>query len=204
MRLPCQRTADGCVVGKKNAIFRSHKPQNTLSMKLQTISLFAILLLSALACSKDKGDTTHSPTRVMIYMHDQPINYQQVNIDLQAVEIKGNGPGEEIVLGDYAGIYNLLDLQNGIDTLIADTEVNYSFVSQIRLILGPNNSVMVDSTLHPLQTPSAQQSGLKINVHAPLTDLELLVLSIDFDANESVHQLGNGNFQLHPVIRLDD
>lgn len=172
-------------------------------MKLQTISLFAIILISALACSKDKGDTPNSPTRIMVYMHDQPIPFQQVNIDLQSIEIKGNGNNEVVVLGDYAGVYNLLDLQNGIDTLIADTEVNYSYISQIRLILGPNNTVMVDSTLYDLQTPSAQQSGLKINVHAPLTDLDTLIISLDFDANESVHQMGNDEYQLHPVIHVD-
>lgn len=172
-------------------------------MKLQTISLLAVIFITALACSKDKDQTTNSPTRVMVYLHDQPIAYQQVNIDLQSIEIKGNGDGEVIVIGDYAGIYNLLDLQNGIDTLIADTEVNFSYISQVRLILGPNNTVMVDSTLYDMQTPSAQQSGLKINVQSPLGDLDSLIINLDFDASESVHQLGNGDYQLHPVIHLD-
>lgn len=172
-------------------------------MKLQTISLFAIILISALACSKDKDETPNSPTRIMVYMHDQPIAYQQVNIDLQSIEIKGNGDGEVVVLGDYAGIYNLLDLQNGIDTLIANTEVTYSYVSQVRLILGPNNTVMVDSTLYDLQTPSAQQSGLKINVQTPLNNMDTLMISLDFDASQSVHQMGNDEYQLHPVIHLD-
>lgn len=173
-------------------------------MKFHRIILSALILLSALACSDDKDDSPQTPTTVMVYMHDQPIEYQQVNIDLQSVEIKGNGDDEVIVLGAYAGVYNLLDLQNGIDTLIANTEVNYTYISQVRLILGPDNTVMVDSTLYDMQTPSAQQSGLKINVQSSINNLDTLVLNLDFDASESVHQLGNGNYQLHPVIHLDE
>jgi hypothetical protein len=161
-----------------------------------------VLLLGVTACKKDEANNV-SPTRVVIKMHDQPANYQQVNIDLQKVIIKGQGQTAEIELDQYAGIYNLLDLQNGLDTLIGDTIINFGYISQVRLVLGPNNTVMVDSVLHPLQTPSAQQSGLKINVHADVSAIDTFFISLDFDALESVHQTGNGTYQLHPVIHLD-
>lgn len=169
--------------------------------------LIAGLLIFFLAssCTEDDSEITAptSSTRVKVVLHDQPIDFQQVNIDLQAIEFKGSGANDVVIEESYAGIYNLLDLQNGLDTLIGDTVLNFSNLSQIRLILGPNNTVMVNDTLYPLQTPSAQQSGLKINVQAALAQLDSLTISLDFDANESVHQLGNGNYQMHPVIRLD-
>ncbi|MFZ6052162.1 DUF4382 domain-containing protein [Halocola ammonii] len=175
-------------------------------MKSNIIIALAAVILIAAGCSKDNEDlnSTDSPTRVKIYMHDQPIDYQQVNIDLQAIELKGSGEDQFIELGEFAGIYNLLDYQNEVDTLVGDSLINFAYLSQIRLILGPENSVMVDSVLYPMQTPSAQQSGLKINVNQSLSEMDTLVVSFDFDANESVHQLGNGDYQLHPVIHLDE
>ncbi len=171
------------------------------------ITLFLCAGLFAFAaCSDDdngSAEVPSSPTRLVVYMHDQPAQYQQVNIDLQSVEFKGSGGDNMVLDGNYAGIYNLLDLQNGLDTLIADTVVNYGALTQIRLILGPNNTVMVDNVLHPLQTPSAEQSGLKINVQSALSGLDSLVLNIDFDAHESVVETGNGGYILKPVLTLE-
>jgi len=171
--------------------------------KYSVLLCVALLVLAACGDDDNENNTPNSPTRLMVYMHDQPAAYQQVNIDLLSVEFKGSGAADITLDGDYAGIYNLLDLQNGLDTLIADTVVNYGNLTQIRLILGPNNTVMVDSVLYPLETPSAQQSGLKINVQLALAGLDTLVLSLDFDAYESVNQTGNGTYMLHPVLHLD-
>ena len=45
-----------------------------------------------------------------------------------------------IEISSNPGIYNLLDFTNGKDTLIADAELSGGSNSQIRLILGDNNS----------------------------------------------------------------
>ena|SRR5665647_2021879 len=47
------------------------------------------------------------------------------------------------------GVYNLLDLSNGISTLIATGDMQPGTVSQIRLILGSNNTVTVGG-VYPL------------------------------------------------------
>lgn len=171
------------------------------------LSAIIVSLLLLNACNKDV-DPTIDPidkpsTLLMVYLHDQPIDYQEVNIDIQEVRIKGYGNNDEYDLADNAGVYNLLDYQNGLDTLLGSITVDYDSISQIRLVLGLENTVMVDSVLYPLETPSAQQSGLKINVHGVLTYVDTFVVSLDFDASESIHQLGNGDFQLHPVIHVD-
>jgi len=58
---------------------------------------------------------------------------------------------------------------NGKDTLLVTDEIPSGMLSQIRLILGENNSVMVDSIVYDIKTPSAQESGLKLNVHQDIT-----------------------------------
>jgi hypothetical protein len=59
-----------------------------------------------------------------------------------------------------------------LDTLLGDIELPAGKVSQLRLILGSNNSIKVAGQvlLLPLTTPSAQQSGLKVQIHTDLKE----------------------------------
>jgi len=95
----------------------------------------------------------------------------------------------------------LLDYSNGLDTLIASGDLEAGKISQIRLILGTNNTVVVDGIVHPLSTPSAQQSGLKLKVNETFEAGVSYSILLDFDANQSIVATGNGEYQLKPVIR---
>jgi hypothetical protein len=55
-----------------------------------------------------------------------------------------------------------------VEKLITDT-LEISKVQQIRLILGTRNTV-VDGITYPLSTPSAEQSGLKLQVNQTLQE----------------------------------
>lgn len=146
------------------------------------------------------SDSTSKSYPYSVRMTDAPGPYEKVNIDLQAVEVTGSD-GQVVTLNTTAGIYNLLDLSNGISTLIATSTLKDSKVEQIRLVLGTNNSVVVGGVSYPLSTPSAEQSGLKLLVNQTLqADIQNEIL-IDFDANVSVIQTGNGAYKLKPVLR---
>ncbi len=150
-------------------------------------------------CKKETPATTTAPTPYSVRLTDAPGNFTAVNIDLQAVELTGNG--KAVTLNVNPGIYNLLDFTNGIDTLIATGSVTLKKVQQIRLILGTNNSVVVDSVKYPLTIPSGSESGLKLQVHQELQPGVAYSVLLDFDANQSVVLTGNGTYQLKPVIR---
>ena len=79
-------------------------------------------------------------------------NFNAVNIDIQSVEVTGNR-GNTVILHTNTGIYNLLDFTYGLNILIARGEFESGSLSQIRLILGPNNTVTVDGVVYPLRTP---------------------------------------------------
>ncbi len=146
------------------------------------------------------SDSTSKSYPYNVRMTDAPGPYDKVNIDLKAVEVIGNN-GQNVSLNTTAGIYNLLDISNGLSTLIATSTLTDSKVAQIRLVLGTNNSVVVDGVSYPLSTPSAEQSGLKLLVNQTLqADIQNEIL-IDFDANVSVIQTGNGVYKLKPVLR---
>jgi len=170
-------------------------------MKKALLITFAFGLIAFIACNK--GDSKDSVT-LNIRLTDGPGDYQQVNVDIQEVRIKSaNDTAQWITLNTNAGIYNLLDFQNGVDTLLATGMVPSDMLKEVRFILGDDNSVMVDSVIHPLTTPSAQQSGLKIKIDKSL-NLDINTLVLDFDAEQSIVETGNGGYILKPVIKIKD
>lgn len=150
--------------------------------------------------SSCRKTTDNPPYTYSVRMTDAPGPFNAVYIDLQSVEITG-GDGKTVVMNVNAGIYNLLNFSNGLDTLIATGSLNNATVQQIRLILGPNNTVVVNNVSYPLSTPSAEQSGLKLQVHQTLQAGVNYEVLLDFDANESIIETGSGTYKLKPVIR---
>ena len=173
--------------------------KNTIA--LMSLGLVALLMGS---CQKDNNSTTASGTAALtIRMTDGPGNYDKVNIDLQSVEIMSETEGK-VMLNTNPGVYNLLDFSNGMDTVIATGTLKTGNISQVRLILGSNSSVVVGGQTYPLATPSAEESGLKLQLQNSLVAGVSYSLLLDFDASKSIVQQGNGGYLLKPVIRLID
>jgi hypothetical protein len=168
-------------------------------MKITQV-LFAFALMSLVFAScKDETSTTEYTIRLT----DGPGPFTAVNIDIQSIELTGKN-SELVTLNTMAGIYNLLDLTNGVDTIIATAGLEISQVKQIRLILGPNNTVEINGQIYPLSTPSADQSGLKIKVNHTLQPGEVYPVLLDFDAAKSIVETGKGEYKLKPVLRTID
>jgi len=173
-------------------------------------TLFSTLLLAGLflffSCNKSTSNTHGTTGRLEVRLTDAPVNYDAVYIDIRQVAVNasadsGTGSGWQTIPMLRPGIYNLLDFRNGIDTVLAAADLPAGKISQLRLILGDSNSVVVGGQSYPMKTPSAQQSGLKLNIHATLTGGIVYRLWIDFDAAHSIVTTGNGKYILKPVIR---
>ncbi len=138
-----------------------------------------------------------------VRLTDAPGDYDEVNIDIVDVQVNsGSDDGGWKSLEVTKGVYDLLKLTNGIDTLLGKTELPAGRVSQVRLVLGTNNSLKIDGQSVTLSTPSAQQSGLKLQVNADLVEGITYKLLLDFDAARSVVKAGtSGKYNLKPVIR---
>lgn len=153
--------------------------------------------------TQSTGGSNSQTASYSIRMTDAPGPYSEVNIDLIGVRVLCED-GTDTMMSVNAGIYNLLDFANGLDTVIAKSIFDTCTITQIRLILGPNNTVVIDSVSYPLSTPSAQQSGLKIQIHQVLAAGTNVSTLLDFDANQSIIKQGNGTYKLKPVIRVVD
>lgn len=161
--------------------------------------VLALALTSAtifIACNKESRSSI-----LQIKLTDAPADWDEVNVDVKGVMINFRDDSTGwISLQAKDTIYNLLGLQNGLDTLIAQGTVPTNTVREVRLILGDNNTIKANGQVYPLTIPSGSTSGLKIKVNKRL-DATLETIVLDFDAGASVTEEQDG-YKLRPVIRV--
>jgi hypothetical protein len=171
--------------------------ENSMKTKffIPVIILFTISI-SIIACKKNSKTVP-----VQILLTDNPTNYDEVNVHIMDIKVKMNNDDAGWTNIDAKDTtINLLDLQDGITKLIASGDVPEGVLKEVRFILGSDNSIVVDGSSHPLQTPSAEDSGLKIKIDKHLEET-LNTIVLDFDAALSVKE-ENGSYKLSPVIRV--
>ena len=173
---------------------------------LLPLATIALLIFTINACKKTDV-SANQQSKMNIYLTDAPASYKAVWIDVQKVMVKSDetdsADGWVEVPLLKPGMYNLLNFRNGEDTLLGGVDLPAGKVSQIRLILGDSNSIeLEDGSTVDLKTPSAQESGLKLNLDAELQPGIPYELVLDFDAARSIVKAGNsGKYLLKPVIR---
>ena len=174
------------------------KTLKLIALGLTLITGTAIVFTS---CKKDSESTS----TLQIRLTDAPTAFDEVNVDIREINVKfsddTSGSNGWVSMPTNAGIYNLLGLQNGVDTLLASLVLPQQTVKEIRLVLGPNNTIKDNGTIYPLVIPSGSQSGLKIKISKKLAATLETVL-IDFDAALSVKKEGNGDYKLRPVLKI--
>lgn len=198
-------------------------------MKYLRIMLMAFLASVLAACGGggDSTSTTSAKGTLSVKLTDAPASaYEQVVVTINEVRVhrsdtaeEGDGGWESLDVGE--GVLplqvDLLDLRNGVLASLGDIELEAGQYSQIRLVLAenPRNGngqlanyvvVRVDETTtetHPLTTPSAQQSGVKLIHPFEVPDGKKVELVLDFDAARSVVKAGNsGQYLLKPTIAV--
>lgn len=176
------------------------------TLKLIPILAIAITLVIS-SCSKDELD---GKSQMTVKMTDAPAAYDSVLVEVDHVEVH-YADGDEndnasgwVSLQTNAGVYDLLQLRNGVTVVLADgEEIPAGKITQMRLVLGNGNRVVVAGVSFALSTPSAQSSGLKINVNTTMKSGKHYELVLDFDADASIVLQGNGSYLLKPVIKVN-
>jgi hypothetical protein len=116
-----------------------------------------------------------------------------------------------IVISEEEQGYDLLTLKDAY-TLLAGVDLEEGIYTQIRLKIVDGNDangdpktyvkLVGDDTKYPLEVPSGTKSGLKLIHPFRITADSETVLYLDFDAEESVKQTGNGQYKLKPTIAI--
>lgn len=165
-----------------------------ISKFVLALAAFGTILTS---CNTDGQEETAS---FSINLVDAPGDYDKVNVEVTGVEVIIDD--EIINVPVKADVYDLLELTGGISALLAEGEFPAGDLSQMRLILGHNNNLVIDGTEHALKTPSGQETGLKLNIHQSLEPGIRYDFILDFNVDKSIVVLGgNSGYILKPVIR---
>src|SRR5215216_4412111 len=129
---------------------------------LLAVAFFGIFVL--VSCKKD-----NKTVPVQILLTDNPDTYTAVNIHIKEIKVKINNDDTGwIHIDSKDTTINLLDLQNGITSVIAQDNLPEGVLQEVRFILGDDNTIVDNGVTYPLQTPSAEDSGLKIKINKQL------------------------------------
>lgn len=166
-----------------------------------------IVMLGFQSCAND--DDSSNTARVQLKLVDAPGDYLEVNVNI--VDIQYNNSDSEagwVSFGtpeDYPMNVDLTTLIAGNSFLLADQVIPSGMLKQIRLVLGDGNTLKVEGqeTMMPLNTPSAMQSGLKLNMNTTLEGGFSYIFILDWDVQKSVVKTGSGMYNLKPVIRVN-
>jgi hypothetical protein len=196
------------------------------------VGITAVLTIVACNKNNSSGSNPNIPkgkSQLSVYMMDDPITYDSVFIDIRqiAVEIdtaskqtdadeddewnddfcgRGRDSHDKSVIWDTLnitpGVYNLLALRNGTDTLLTSSLITTGKILKVRITLGNDNKIYTDSTTsYPLEV-FGPNPFFTINVRrddvASVTNNELK-LWLDFNLSHSIF-FWNGEFLLRPNI----
>lgn len=188
----------------------------------RTLSLIASVSAAALvaACGGGGGDGAASGT-LSVAMTDAPsCGYDAVHVTVKKVRVHqsataaDNDSGWTDITLDPARKINLLNLTNGVLEELGQTSLPPGHYSQMRLVLDANtgsakaNSIVLttnpsNTTEISLDTPSAVQSGIKLNHEFDVVSGQRVDLVLDFDACKSIVKKGNsGAYGLKPVVSV--
>lgn len=202
-----------------------------LTSKPMWLTGIAMLTFSLLfySCKKDVSIDNTIPqgsSKLSVFLTDGPVDYQKVLIDILRIEVKidtclrnhdddHDQPGCDDdhdqhhsnceiwdTLNINPGVYDILKLRNGLDTLLASGFVLNGKVLRIKFTLGDNNSVVVDNSSHPLLLVNNQHfvyANIK-REHLDSISSNNFQLYLDFDLTRSI-KYNNLQYYLKPVLK---
>jgi hypothetical protein len=194
--------------------------------------IVAVLIVLSCNKNNSSGSNPNIPqgkSQVSLYMMDAPIQLDSVFIDVRQITMevdtaskesdaddpgqwsdswcgRGRGPSNKSVIWDTLsitpGVYNLLALRNGTDTLLGSSLMTTGKILKIRITLGNDNKIFTDSTTsYPLEV-FGPKPYFTINVSrtdvATVTNNEFKIW-LDFNLARSII-FWNGEFLLDPYI----
>lgn len=180
---------------------------------------FVIGAFVIVSCSSGGNDNSLSkltssysikPANLRVSLTDAPNHdLKEVHISVEHAELwlEKDGTEGRLIIAQGLGDVDLLTLRDGVLLPLADVDIPAGVkVKAIRLVLNADNNYAVkgDDSICPMQTPSGQQSGIKILLKESV-EFESgsnYSMIMDFDAAKSVVVKGNGDCLLKPVLKL--
>jgi hypothetical protein len=161
--------------------------------------LLGLLVLTAgsVGCDHSDGVMGGGNSQVRVMLTDAPadqIASAKVTISRVYLVRDDDAQVDLRLESDTPLSFELLDLRNGLTALLADHAVPAGNYNQLRLVVESAEVTLVDgvtfsdgTTTKSLTVPSGMQSGIKVQLGAPIdADAgELTIVTVDFDVEDN-------------------
>ncbi len=182
-----------------------------MKIKLSIIAFIISAFFVLEGCNDESGSANNETARIQFKLIDAPDErYEEVNIEI--IDIQYNNSEDQegwLSLNPENGYpikVDLTELVAGNSLLLADEIIPSGPINQMRLVLSDNNTLLIkgnDQVIN-LDTPSAEQSGLKLKLDTDLKGGFSYTFILDWNVNKSIVKAGNsGKYILKPVIRVN-
>ncbi|HLK28709.1 MAG TPA: DUF4382 domain-containing protein [Puia sp.] len=190
------------------------------------------IVLFTVACNKNNSSSSGIPqgqSKMSVFINDGPVNFAKVLIDIRQIAVlvdtanqqnasdddhqwddnfcgHGRGQNNKSLIWDTLsitpGVYDLLQLRNGTDTLLGSGTYPTGKVIRIRITLGSDNTIFTDSTTsYPLEV-FGPNPYFDVNVRRDnVNDISNnnFQIWLDFNLGRSIF-FWSGTFYLKPYI----
>ena len=210
------------------------KKRNTFYYVYVAAMLAVIVLIATSCAKTSSSETPLGQQSLSLYLTDAPAVFDKVLVDIKSIQVlvdtsrntrvsdtcsferigrdhhdrRPKAKNDSLLvwedLGISAGIYDVLQLRNGVDTLLATKSVPKGAVRMIKIELGTNNSVVVDSVTYPVLLPADFPGYVILKFQGHEMDEYLPRKSriwLDFDIAHSIIKEGNGSYYLRPFFK---
>ena len=188
-------------------------------LRRSLLSLVGALALTVLGCTNSTSEGTGTLT---VRLTDAPFPFSEVasvdvfivRIDARTADVTPEDSEDESDMGGWTTIatpnalINLLDLSNGTTTNLGEATLPTGLYRGFRLVIDPSQSsvTLKDGTLPNVKWPSADKTGIKINLDNAISLTENgSVLVVDFDVGRSFvlrgNEIRNNGLLFKPVLR---
>jgi hypothetical protein len=156
-----------------------------------------VLTGGLVACNDSDGVMGTGTSQVRVMLTDAPSDLiESAVVTISRVYLTGED-GADVDLrsaSDEPLTFDLLDLRNGVEAFLADRRVPAAAYGQLRLVVTDAEVTLVDgvifedgSSTRELKVPSGAQSGIKVQLPAPIDadEGEVTIVVVDFDVEQN-------------------
>lgn len=168
-----------------------------------TLSLAAVASIAA-GCGGGDGDKAV----LSLALTDAPGDYARVDVTVSELSVHRVGTSTEADDGGWITIatpnlsIDLLTLRNGVTLPVGTATIAAGSYNNLRLVVSRSTVTLRDGTVDTLEIPSGSQRGVQIKYDFDLPANVTTQLVLDFDAEASIHQTGNGKRMMRPVLSV--